>query len=203
MEFGPDTRPSLLVRLRDARDEEAWAEFISLYGPLVERLVRRRRMQEADARELVQEVLARVARTVERWDPSRERGSFRGWLRRVVRNLTIDFLQDEQRRPRGAGASAVQRRLDDEPDRSLDEATAEYDLEYRRQLLRRAAELVRPSFRPATFQAFWRTCVDGEAIAAVATELAMTEGAVYVARCRVLARLKQQAAALDDEEGTR
>src|SRR5579862_1020887 len=94
----PSTRTSLLLRLRDSQDHESWMEFLSLYEPVVYRLLRRHGLQDADARELMQELFLAVSRNIDRWDPARERGSFRAWLRRVARNLVINWLRQRGRR---------------------------------------------------------------------------------------------------------
>ncbi|HWY86837.1 MAG TPA: sigma-70 family RNA polymerase sigma factor, partial [Gemmataceae bacterium] len=101
----PNTRASLLFRLRDARDERAWSEFMAIYAPFVKRLARRRGLQDADADDLVQEVFRAVAHAFEKeaYDPSC--GSFRGWLFRIARNLVVNFLIGQQRHPRGSGDS--------------------------------------------------------------------------------------------------
>src|SRR5579862_5749301 len=101
----PSTRTSLLLRLRDSQDHEAWVEFVSLYEPVAYRLLRRHGLQDADAREVMQELFMAVSRSIERWDPAQERGSFRGWLRRVARNLVINWLQQRQRREAATGGS--------------------------------------------------------------------------------------------------
>ena len=77
----PNTRPSLLVRIRDPLDERAWSEFLEIYTPLVYQLARRKGLQDADAADLVQEVFRAVAGSIDRWDPDPKRGSFRGGSR--------------------------------------------------------------------------------------------------------------------------
>ena len=116
MDESPSTRPSLLIRLRDPGDERAWAEFTEIYGPLVHRLARRRGLQEADAEDLAQEVFRAVARAIERYDPDPDRGSFRGWLSRIARNLIINLLAARRRQPQGTGDTDVHRLLEDRPD---------------------------------------------------------------------------------------
>jgi RNA polymerase sigma-70 factor (ECF subfamily) len=189
MTLAPTTRASLLFRLRDPQDHEAWVEFVSLYEPVAYRLLRRAGLQDADAREVMQELFLAVSRNIDRWDPSRERGSFRGWLRRVTRNLLINWLKQRGRRASASGGSDLQAMLNMLPAAS-DPQTVEFDLEVRRALFRRAAETVQHEVQPATWQAFWQTAVLGVSAADAARKLGMQIGAVRVARCRVLARLQ-------------
>jgi RNA polymerase sigma-70 factor (ECF subfamily) len=189
MEDVPNTRHSLLLRLRGGRDAEAWSEFVAIYEPLVYRLVRKRGFQHADALELTQEVLVAVTKSIDRWDADSSRGSFRGWLSRVSRNLMVNLLVNQRRHPRGMGNTDFQRLLAEQIDPACDESR-EYDLEQRRSQFRWAAARVKGEFRPATWQAFWRTCVDGVSVPKVAKELDMSVGAVYVARSRIMARLR-------------
>jgi RNA polymerase sigma-70 factor (ECF subfamily) len=193
----PETRPSLLVRLKDAGDEAAWREFIEIYEPLLLRLARQRGLQDADAAELTQDVLMAVAGAIDDWDPDRERGSFRGWLSRVARNRMINALVRRQRGPRIVGGTDHLQRLEEEPAREGLESAA-FDLEHRRRLFLWAAEHIRGEFRESTWQAFWRTCVDQRPVAEVAAELQLSPGAIYVARSRVMSRLREKVKRVED-----
>src|SRR5882724_5675545 len=106
MTLTPSTRASLLLRLRDPRDHEAWVEFVDLYEPVTYRLLRRHGLQDADAREIMQELFLTVSRSIDRWDPAKERGTFRGWLRRVTRNLVINWLRQRNRQPAAAAGGS-------------------------------------------------------------------------------------------------
>ncbi|MBM82167.1 MAG: hypothetical protein CMJ78_16495 [Planctomycetaceae bacterium] len=99
----PDTRASLILRLRNAADAEAWDEFTTIYSPVVFRLATRHGLQPADADDLVQEVLSAVARSVSRWLKRDDRGTFRAWLFRIARNTAIDFLTRHKHQPWATG----------------------------------------------------------------------------------------------------
>ena len=198
MQTSPETRPSLLLRLRNPQDEQAWREFLEIYEPLIERLARRRGLQHADARELVQEVLVAVSGAIDRWDPDETKGSFRGWLSTIARNLTINLLKREGRTTRGTGDSEFARLMNEQPD-PVGENTALFDLEYRRRLFQFAAEHVREQFEEATWQAFWKTSVEQQPLVDVCEELGLSRGAIYVARSRVMAKLRKHIEKLEAE----
>ena len=184
----PRTRPSLLLRLRGERDEQAWAEFLVLYEPLVMRLMRRRGLQENDARDTTQQVLMRISGAIERYEPDGAAASFRRWLFRVARNVVVTFLTRQSRQP----ALLDDRQLAETCDAALPR-TSESDLfddEYQRQVLAWGMDEVRDEFRDATWQAFVETSVNGRAIPEVARELGLSPGSVYVARSRIIARLR-------------
>ena len=187
----PSTRPSLLVRLREPRDERAWEEFLEIYTPLVYRLARRKGFQDADAADLVQDVFRAVAGAIDRWDPDPERGSFRGWLFRIARNLMVNVLAGEKRRARGAGGSGFERLLEEQPAPSGPES-AMFDEEYRRQRFGWAAEQVRGEFRETTWRAFWLAGVEGRTPSETAETLGISVGAVYHAKSRVMARIRRE-----------
>ena len=186
----PTTRPSLLVRIRDAHDTEAWRQFVQLYGPVVYGYGRKRGLQDADAADLTQEVLRAVAGAVGRLDYDERRGSFRGWLFTLAHHKLHDLTARRRRNGRGGEDTGVQTLLDELPAREEDQAL--WDQEYERRLFARAAAQVRGDFQEATWQAFWLTAVDGRAVKDVAGQLGLTVAAVYLARSRVMARLRER-----------
>ena len=107
MTDSPATRQSLLVRLKDPKDGQAWGEFVAIYAPLIDRLARAKGFQEADAADLAQDVFRAVAGAIDRYDPDPARGSFRGWLFRIARNLMINLLAARRIRPQATGDSDV------------------------------------------------------------------------------------------------
>jgi RNA polymerase sigma factor (sigma-70 family) len=197
MTESPATRRSLLVRLKDPHDEQAWTEFVAIYTPLIDRLAQARGLQSADAADLAQEVFRAVAGAIGRFDLDQRRGSFRGWLFKIARNLMINLLAARRGRPQATGDSDVQEMLERVPAPDSAE-TAFFDVEYRRRLLFWAAEQIREEFRKSTWQAFWLTAVEGQDPKAAAQASGISVGAVYIARSRVMARLK---AVIEQVEG--
>jgi RNA polymerase sigma-70 factor (ECF subfamily) len=188
----------LLVRLRDREDRAAWQQFVELYGSLVYGFARQRGLQDADAADLTQEVFLALARAAGRWRYDPQRGTFRGWLYGVTRNKLAKFQQRRRAQPIGSGDTNAHCRLAEQPEPDCDPEAA-WELEFQQQLFRMAAAQVQGSFAPTTWQAFWRTAVEGGSAATVAAELGMSVGAVYVAKSRVLARLIEQVRRLHPE----
>jgi RNA polymerase sigma-70 factor (ECF subfamily) len=193
----PPTRASLLVRLRDPRDEAAWREFVDLYAPLVYRYARKQGLQDADAADLGQEVLGAVAGSVGRLEYDPRRGSFRNWLFTVVQRKLSNWRRAQRNRLRGSGDSAVEQLLEQCPgptassSRSCLEVEVDWDAEWERRLFAWACAQVRRDVADNTWQAFWRTAIEDLPGKQVAAELGLTVAAVYRARSRVLARLKE------------
>src|SRR5262245_33993830 len=184
------TRPSLLIRVRDPADGEAWQQFVGLYQPLIYRFARKRGLQDADAADLTQVVLQQVSQAVRRLDYDPRRGSFRGWLFTVVRHQLTKWRARQEKATAGSGGSAVQEVLEGQPDRAGDEAL--WGREYQRQLFLWAADRVRDNFEDSSWQAFWRTTVEGKNPAETAAALGMSLGAVYTAKSRVLDRIRKE-----------
>ena len=197
---GPSTRASLLVRLRDHRDADAWRQFVGLYGPMVFRFARKRGLQEAEAADYTQTVFQALAGAIPEFDYDPRQGRFRGWLFGVVRRQLQKFLEKQARAPQGSGDTGAHARLAEQPgpDDQGDEAL--WEQEYQRQLFARAADVVRGEFAETSWQAFWQTAVEGKAAAEAAAALGISVGAVYTAKSRVLDRIRQAVERLQHEE---
>lgn len=190
MSSSPETRASLLIRLKDHGDHAAWREFVDIYRPVVCRLAVYKGMQHADAEDLAQQVLVSVAGAIGRWESDPERGRFRTWLRRVADNAILNVLA-RGAPDRGSGNSDVRDLLNEHPaGRGADSALLR--LEFRRELLRSAAKQIRQEFQAATWNAFWLTAVEGVTVEESARRLGKTVGSVYAARSRVMRRLREK-----------
>jgi RNA polymerase sigma-70 factor (ECF subfamily) len=193
----PATRGSLLLRIRDPQDRIAWGEFVRVYAPLLHAYGLHRGLQDADAADLAQDVLRCVIRAAPefRYDPAL--GSFRGWLFTITRHELMKLAQRRGRQPVGAGDSAVHQLLEQQTAPAAEQQY--WDREYQWNLFHWASKRVQPEFREATWQAFWLTAVQGLEAEAAASQLAISVGAVYIARSRITARIRQEIAAIEGE----
>lgn len=191
------TRATLLLKIRDPADRIAWNDFVQLYAPLIHAYGLRRGLQDADSADLVQEVLGRVSRSMPRFEYDRTRGTFRGWLLTVTRNEIRKMAERKPRQAIGSGDTQMHGFLEqaEEPPAS----DSEWDHEYHWRAFLWAAERVKPEFRENTWHAFWRTVVGSEDSSQVASDLKLSLGAVYIARSRVTARIKQELESTLDE----
>jgi RNA polymerase sigma-70 factor (ECF subfamily) len=171
----PDsTRHSLLARLADRSDAAAWTTFVALYSPLIQRCLSRYGLQEADAADVSQNVLARVVEQIQKFKviPG---GSFRGWLRTLTFRAFVDSRRSEAD-DLAAGGSAATHFLGQVPDRHDD---AEWwDREYEACLLRWAADQVRSEFDPRHYDAFRLTYLDGLTLVEAGGRLGVSFSAV-------------------------
>jgi RNA polymerase sigma-70 factor (ECF subfamily) len=191
----PSTSTTLLGRLRqEPADEAAWVEFVRRYGPQVYRWCRHWRLQEADAEDVTQTVLARLSsrmRTFSR-DPAK---SFRAYLRTVVRYAWCDFLETHNQPGAGVGGSDVLGRLQmveagDDLVRRLDE---EFDLE----VLAEAQARVQQCVEAHTWEAFRLTALEGLSGAQAAAQLGLKVATVYKAKSKVQKMLHEAVVRLD------
>lgn len=194
----PLTRASLLVQLRDGGNHRAWQEFIELYGPLVYGFARKRGLQDADAADLMQDVFRSVSGAIGRLDYDRSQGTFRGWLFTITRNKIVNFVTARRGKAQGTGDSSAHQMLAEHPDGATD--TDAWELDYQKRLAAVAMERIKGEFQESTWKAFWLTAVEGRAASEASRQAGISPGAVYVAKSRVLARLKEEVDALRREE---
>lgn len=178
----PDTSATLLDRLRRPDDPAAWDRFTTLYTPLLHTWAARQGFHPADAADLVQDVLVKLLRELPRYvrGPGQ---SFRGWLRTLATNAGRDFRRRAATRPLPPADGLADAA---DPADGFDEA------DHRRALVARGLSLIRSEFAGRTWEAFEGVVVRGRAVADVAAELGLTANAVYLARHRVLTRLRRE-----------
>jgi RNA polymerase sigma-70 factor, ECF subfamily len=193
----PETRASLIVRLKDRRNEPAWNEFVSAYEPFLRHLVRRHAASEADVSDVTQQIMIAVARSVEGWTDDGRPASFRRWLNRVARNAAIKFMARERRQAKGKGGTSFLEQLERVQDAGDDERRAR---QYEHELIVWAAEQVKGEFRESSWRSFWATQIEGRSVAETAAELSLSPGAIYMSRSRILARIRAKIEEVSDEQ---
>jgi RNA polymerase sigma factor (sigma-70 family) len=191
----PETRRSLLVRLRDPADRAAWEDFVSLYGPLAYRYARKRGLQDADAADVTQNVLQAVAKSLRSFNYDPALGRFRSWLFEIVRRQLAKWQRTRSRHEAALGGNGDGLEHLPAPD---SEETDLWEREYQQQRFLWAAQRVEAHVDAAVWQAFWRTAVDSQKADAVAADLGISVGAVYTAKSRVLARIRQEVRVCED-----
>ncbi len=191
----PETRESLIIQVKNPENRGAWEQFVSIYRPVILRAAVTRGMQEADAQDLAQQVLLAVASAIGQWERRNQSTPFRHWLRRVIRNAIVNALA-RGRHELSIGGSSIQELLvqHQQPD---EETESLIDWEYRRELYRVAAKVVRGDVQPDTWQAFELTVIDGLSNRAAADQLGKSLGTIYTARCRIMQRLRDVVAELE------
>ncbi|TWU08451.1 RNA polymerase sigma factor [Stieleria varia] len=190
----PETRPSLLLRIRDPQDRIAWAEFSALYRPVVCNMARHQGMQAADAEDLAQHVMLSVSRAIENFDPESGQARFGTWLKTIARRAIINALT-RGFADRAAGGSDMMDWLHQQPE--CNQQTQTLMLQYRREVFAVAASQIRSEFSADTWDAFWQTVVQDQPVDSVAESLKRTRGSVYTARSRVMRRLREKVRELD------
>jgi RNA polymerase sigma factor (sigma-70 family) len=186
------TSTTLLERLRDRADGEAWRRLVDLYRPWLCGWLGRHGLADADAEDLVQDILLVVLKELPYFQHNQRPGAFRTWLRTIAVHRLRDALRARRYRPVATGDDQVLeelRQLED-PDSRL---TAQWEREHDRHVVGRLLALLEPDFQPRTFDAFRRVMLQGQAPALVAAELGISVNAVLLAKSRILARLRQEA----------
>ena len=188
----PETRESLLARLPNHADSAAWEEFVQLYEPLIYGIGRRHGLQPMDASDLVQDVLIAVADSIGRFEPDEQRGRFRSWLFRVARNQALARLRTLRRQNQRTAGGDAESIVDVGQINALNSTSldSEFDVAFRRRAFRWAARRVRQSVKEQTWEAFSKTAIECRTPQEVADELGVDVGTIYLARSRVMSRLK-------------
>lgn len=196
------TSVTLLLRVRELEDREAWNSFVATYAPHVFAWCRRHSLQESDAADVTQQVLTKLVRTMRsfRYDP--QRGSFRGWLKTVTQNAIRDLVADCRRQGRGTGDTQACRALaeicDEEASTELEQRITS---QYEQELLREAESRVKDRVQPKTWDAYHQSAIGQQTPQSVAEELAMPVSEVYVAKSRVIRMLREEVERLDSSAG--
>jgi len=190
------TRQSLLLRAQTG-EEQAWRGLTELYRPLILGWLNRQGVPGGDLEDLSQDILVSVVKHLPDFHHSGRRGAFRAWLRTIVCSRTTDYWRAIDAGTRGQGGSGATAALQDiaDPDSNLNR---QWDDEHDRYVLNCVLDLVNEEFEPTTLQAFRRLAFDGASGAEVAAELGMSVPAVYVAKSRVLQRIRELAEGLID-----
>lgn len=191
-----DTSASLLERLRSSPDDADWGQLVELYTPLIRVWMRRYSSSQQDADDVLQDVLAVVVRKLPAFERQRT-GSFRSWLRSITVNCLRECWRANRFRPSAAGGSDFRQVLDQMED-PQSELSALWNQEHDQYVLRSLLDRVRPSLAEDTWQAFKRVSVDGEAAADVAKQLGMTVNSVYIAKSRVMSKIRELGEGLID-----
>lgn len=200
----PETRISLLCKItQNPNDSQGWSELVSLYQAPIYRTLRFRRIQHADAMEVTQQVLVALVRHLPQFENDGKPASFRRWLNRIISNLCWKAWAARQN-PIGSARNALAhegREFEELADeQQQEELRHDLEIQHYRHCFRLAAVQVRPLFTHATWQAFWLSSVEGMAPAEVGKMLGLSSGAVYIARSRVIARLRDQVEQMEAKE---
>jgi RNA polymerase sigma-70 factor (ECF subfamily) len=189
------TSATLLERLRDRTDDGAWRRLVDIYRPWLLGWLRRNGLADADAEDLVQDILLVVLKELRFFRHNQRPGAFRSWLRAIAVHRLRDALRGRRYQPVATGNPQVLDQLQqlEDPGSQL---TTQWELEHDRHVVGRLLALIEPDFQPATMDAFRRVMLQGNTPAAVATEMGISVNAVLVAKSRILARLRQEAAGL-------
>jgi RNA polymerase sigma-70 factor (ECF subfamily) len=192
------TSISLLNRLQQTDDSKNWNRLVGLYAPLLRAWLRKYDVQDSDADDIVQEVLAAVLKDLPEFEHNQRTGAFRSWLRTILANRVKLFWRSEKYRPLATGTSSLNDKLNQLQD-DASEASQMWNREHDEYVLKRLMKTVRAQFEHKTWQAFHRQVVDGEKADIVARELDISLSSVYMAKSRVLSALRQESEGLVDE----
>ena len=192
-----ETSLSLLDQLGKESDEASWDRLCEVYSPLLHGWLRRYDVQDADADDLIQDVLMVVMRELQNFQHNQQTGAFRSWLRRILVNRLQNFWRKRGHGDAAEGGSDLARRLNEfeDPNSQLSQI---WDRQHDRHLTRKLLDLVEPHFTETTRTAFRRLVLAGAKADEVAAELDLSLNAVFTAKSRVLRELRRLGKGLID-----
>ncbi len=177
----PETRHSLIGRLKSADDLAAWERFVSTYHNTIVGYCRNHGLQEEDAYDVAQEVYIALLKAIEKWQPSQRVGSFRAWLLETARRLCLQSIRNTQKHSVMLVEPSQLHCIDQAPIGTS---------EWQKWALQLAFSTVRKDIQPQTWNVFYRVAIQQQSPETVAYELGISLGAVYTSKCRVLARIR-------------
>jgi RNA polymerase sigma-70 factor (ECF subfamily) len=186
------TNPSLLLRLRDVRDRQAWALFVEVYGPLIFSYCRRKKLQDSDSADVSQEVLTRLSKALTSFEYQPESGRFRDWLGQVTHRELLQFWKRQ-------GRTNAMHATDGHDAIQSAEDTKNWDEHFHSELLRLAFARIRTEFEHDTWLIFEQLWFEDKQPAEVASFFEINLGSVYVAKSRVLKKLRAEVLMLSDD----
>lgn len=192
-----ETSLSLLARIRQSGDSDSWNRLVELYAPLIRRWLRSYEVNEADADDLVQEVLTVLSQELPNFNHNERTGAFRSWLRKILVHRLQSYWRGRKQHPPAKGGSSLLEQLHQLQDETS-QLSRIWNEEHDREVIAKLIELVRTRFEPKTWEAFRRQMFEGQRAADVAADLGLGIGSVYMARNRVLTALRSEADGLVD-----
>jgi RNA polymerase sigma-70 factor (ECF subfamily) len=183
------TSSSLIRRVRD-NDPDAWARLAKLYGPLAFGWCKQAGLQSADIADIVQNVFTSVYKNIGRFRNDSPTDSFRGWLWTITRNEVRMYLRRREDQPNAVGGTDAQHAIQQIP-QLFENELLPIELSEQQHVVHRALRLLHDEFEETTWQAFWRTAIEGQPGPQVAEELQISPGAVRQAKYAVLQRLRK------------
>ena len=193
-----ETSLSLLDRIRETSDAESWDRLVALYAPLLKRWLRRYEIQDSDAEDITQEVMAALLNDLPKFRHNEQTGAFRSWLRRILVHRVRRFWRSRDRQPVATGTSSIDEQLNQLQD-DTSEVSQIWNREHDKYVLRRLMTSMQSQFEPKTWQAFERQVLHGHKPEIVAGDLEMSMSGVYTAKYRVLNALRRESEGLIDK----
>ena len=193
----PSISESLLTRVK-VRDTTAWDRLVELYGPLVYKWCRREGLNHDEAEDVGQEVFRAVFKGIDRFRREKAADTYRGWLWSITRNKVSDLWRGKFGQAQAAGGTAMKNAIEQVPEWVEEYSLSTHVVDDKTEIVHRALQLVKVEFREKTWQAFWLITMEQKSAQDVAQQLDMKLGAIYTAKSRVLRRLREELADLEE-----